>query len=642
MAVANTNIPMPSRPLKAAPALASHKHSITPPKSDRADRTSFSSVKENTAGIVQSFTDNKISSYLRYEVDGNETAIDEGDSGGSLTPPATDAVDHQRMGPLTNPHSALHGFVCPCEGFRGWKQIAVRGKIASKSYGDLKSLGMGWGWDSREESKVDSQSQLSTDKATAKDGASIPGKSPIETLPTELLGSIIDQLVTDIPPGGITPRNVDLMSLLLTSRTMHSVTLGTLYKKITIPHSRVFRKFLSHIREYNALGTIVRRLDFSHFNPTGIGLTARQRAETLNLIPVTLLECLNLTPNLREFLSQEHIDDDMDVNVIKKLLCELPNLQGLDFCACSSASFRDAITTVISTCELPDALPITRLSFHECTSLPSSVFENILPRLQRLTHLDVAHTRITDDILFSIPHTARLTHLNLSKCSYLSGARVVEFLSNHPAAKTLVYLNLGSDIKSHEMFNRSEVTALLPVLPASLRSLSLKGSEMDKSHIPLLLPLTKHLEELGLGHGLVLDDIRKLFVPNQEASIEEQLEWVPHTLHYIDVSDLTYRQLDLSTLFGSSCPVLRNDTLPLEVLEINAEVYKLMSNSTLVKRAGWCVKEAGRRYWLVRNVDNADSGGRDWKWGANYWGMRKIPVARAEVGGMYGHYMFKR
>jgi len=147
-------------------------------------------VKENTAGIVQSFTDNKISSYLRYEVDGNETAIDEGDSGGSLTPPGTDVVDHQRIGPLTNPHSALHGFVCPCEGFRGWKQIAVRGKIASKSYGDLKSLGMGWGWDSGEESKVNIQSQQSTDEATVKDDASIPGKSPIETLPTELLGKL--------------------------------------------------------------------------------------------------------------------------------------------------------------------------------------------------------------------------------------------------------------------------------------------------------------------------------------------------------------------------------------------------------------------------------------------------------------------
>lgn len=36
-----------------------------------------------------------------------------------------------------------------------------------------------------------------------------------------------------------------------------------------------------------------------------------------------------------------------------------------------------------------------------------------------------------------------------------------------------------------------------------------------------------------------------------------------------------------------------------------------------------------------------DDGGRSWKWGARFWGMRKVPVARAEVGGMYGHYMFK-
>lgn len=460
-------------------------------------------------------------------------------------------------------------------------------------------------------------------------------------------GAIIDQLVMDIPPGGITPRNVDLMSLLLTSHAMHSATLASLYTKITIPHSRVFRKFLSHIREYPALGTIVRRLDFSHFNPTGIGLTARQRAETLNLIPATLLECLSLTPNLREFLSQEHIDDDMDSKVIQKLLCDLPNLQALDFCACSSASFRDSFTTVLNTCSLPEVLPIARLSFHECTNLPSSVFETLLPRLPYLTHLDVAHTRITDDILFSIPQTARLTHLNISKCSYLSGERVVEFLSTHRAVKSLVYLNLGSDIKSHEMFNRCEVTSLLPILPDTLRSLSLKGSEMHDSHIPLFLPLTKHLEELGLGHGLVLADVRRLFVPDQAASIEEQLAWVPHTLHYIDVSDLSKAQLDLGTLFGSSCPILRNDTLPLEVLEISLECFNIMSTSSLVKRAGWCLKEAGRRYWLVRDDSHIeeskkDTGGRQWKWGANYWGMRKMPVVRAEVGGMYGHYMFKR
>ncbi|KAG4034890.1 hypothetical protein MFRU_002g02390 [Monilinia fructicola] len=654
MAVANSTVPLPTRPLKSAPTLISRKHSITPPSSDRGDRTSFSSVKENTSGVPQSFTDSKVSSYLKYEVDGNEIeneneiAIDDASSGGSRTPLESSEADMQTLW-STNPQSTLHGFVCPCDGFRGWKQISVRGKVASKSYSDLRNMKMGWGWDSDYEPKSNPgpESKKEAQPVVEEVGVSVAGKSPIEMLPAELLGAIIDQLVMDIPPGGITPRNVDLMSLLLTSHTMHSATLASLYTKITIPHSRVFRKFLSHIREYPALGTIVRRLDFSHFNPTGIGLTARQRAETLNLIPATLLECLSLTPNLREFLSQEHIDDDMDSKVIQKLLCDLPNLQALDFCACSSASFRDSFTTVLNTCSLPEVLPIARLSFHECTNLPSSVFETLLPRLPYLTHLDVAHTRITDDILFSIPQTARLTHLNISKCSYLSGERVVEFLSTHRAVKSLVYLNLGSDIKSHEMFNRCEVTSLLPILPDTLRSLSLKGSEMHDSHIPLFLPLTKHLEELGLGHGLVLADVRRLFVPDQAASIEEQLAWVPHTLHYIDVSDLSKAQLDLGTLFGSSCPILRNDTLPLEVLEISLECFNIMSTSSLVKRAGWCLKEAGRRYWLVRDDSHIeeskkDTGGRQWKWGANYWGMRKMPVVRAEVGGMYGHYMFKR
>ncbi|CAD6441929.1 dd70af0a-0a22-4304-92bc-f4e9476ab905 [Sclerotinia trifoliorum] len=650
MAVANSNVPLPTRPMmKSAPNLIPRKHSITPPMSDRGDRTSFSSVKENTSGVPQSFTDSKVSSYLKYEVDSNENeiAIDDTSSGGSRTPPENAEPDMQTLW-STNPHSTLHGFVCPCDGFRGWKQIAVRGKVASKSYSDLRNMKMGWGWDSDCESKVNPEPELkpAAEPVMEEVKVSNSGKSPIEMLPAELLGAIIDQLVMDIPPGGITPRNVDLMSLLLTSHAMHSATLASLYTKITIPHSRVFRKFLAHIRDYPALGTIVRRLDFSHFNPTGIGLTARQRAETLNLIPATLLECLSLTPNLREFLSQEHIDDDMDSKVIQKLLCELTNLQALDFCACSSASFRDSFTTAVNTSPLPKTLPFTRLSFHECTNLPSSVFETLLPRLPYLTHLDVAHTRITDDILFSIPQAARLTHLNISKCSYLSGERVVEFLSTHPAVRSLAYLNLGSDIKSHEMLNRYEVASLLPILPDTLRSLSLKGSEMHESHIPLFLPLTKHLEELGLGHGLVLSDVRRLFVPDQDASIEEQIAWVPHSLHYIDVSDLSKAQLDLGTLFGSSCPILRNDTLPLEVMEISTECFKVMNTSSLVKRAGWCLKEAGRRYWLVREdkteESQNDSGGRQWKWGANYWGMRKVPVARAEVGGMYGHYMFKR
>ncbi|KAF4634627.1 hypothetical protein G7Y89_g3482 [Cudoniella acicularis] len=434
------------------------------------------------------------------------------------------------------------------------------------------------------------------------------------------MSAIIDQLATDIPPNGFTARNIDLMSLLLTSCGMHAATLATLYNNITIPHSRIFRKFLSHVSEYPALGTIVRRLDFSHFNPTGAGMTARERAQTLNLIPETLLRCLSLTPNLREFLAQEHIDDEIDAKVIKTLLCDLPKLNALDLCACGSTSFRDSFTAVIdaSPSPLPTELPITRLSLHECPILPSRVFSVLLPRLTHLTHLDVAHTRITDEALFSIPTTARLTHLNLSKCTHLTGDAVVQFISSHPAAKTLVYLNLAMDSKSHEMLTSEEITVLLPSLPRTMRSLNLKGSKMNNIHIPLLLPLTKHLEELGLGRNLNLPDLCKLFVPDEDLELEEQVAWIPHSLRYIDVSDLSAGQLDLGTLFGSRCPVLKGVTAPLEVLELGSDVFKKLEKSPVVKRVGWCLKEAGRRYWLVRvdGADAEDSGARTWKWGA--------------------------
>jgi hypothetical protein len=445
---------------------------------------------------------------------------------------------------------------------------------------------------------------------------------------------------------------------------MHAATLATLYKHITIPHSRIFAKFLAHVTEHPALGTIVRRLDFSHFNPTGAGQTKRERENTLNLIPRTLLKCLSFTPNLREFLAQEHIDDDLSSDVIKTLLCDLPKLKALDFCACSSAFFRDSFNTVFETAPLPSTLPITRLSFHECTILPSTTFTTLLPLLPKLTHLDAAHTRITDAALASIPRTARLTHLNLSKCSHLSGEAVVNFLFHHPAAQTLVYLNLATDAKSHDLLSAEELSSVLPALPSTLKSLNLKGSKMDSTHIPLLLPLTKHLEELGLGRNLKLTDLVRLFV-----AAEDEKDWVPHCLRYIDVSDLSTTQLDLGTLFGSSCPILQRAARPLEVIELGEEVQKKVNASQgALKRVGWCVKEAGRRGWLVRvkgqetNKSNGggggvswgihpvgaseeeddDTGGREWKWGASYWGMRKVPVARAEVGGMYGHYMFKR
>lgn len=445
------------------------------------------------------------------------------------------------------------------------------------------------------------------------------------------LGAMIDLLVVEIPPNGLTTRNTDLMALLLTSRSIHAATLTTLYRHITIPHSRIFRKFLNTIMEYPALATIVRRLDFSHFNPSMLFSTASERAKTQNLTAETLVQCLELTPYLQEFLAQEYVDIDLGAPVLRKLFFDMPQLRALDFCGCSSTVFKNSFTSILAD-PWPDMLSISKLSLHKCLSLPSSVFETIMPRLGRLTHLDVAGTRITDAALEMIPTTAKLTHLNLAKCKELSSEVVIKFVTTHHAAKnSLVFLSLATDPTNHLLLGKEDIDVLLPALPPTLKSLSLRGSRMHASHLPELSRLSQSLEELAVGRGLEMSDVHKLFCQHQH--------WLSHNLRYLDISDV-------DTLIGSASTLLAPAAAPLHVVEIEERAYeraaKLNKN---LQRVGWVAKEFGSRYWLVRtdpNITSNDDGNRWWKMGAESWGMRKIPVAVAEVGGMYGSFMFGR
>lgn len=161
---------------------------------DRVDRTSFSSVKETDTGVAQSFTDSKTSSYLRNVITANggdstndEAIYEESLSSGEITPLENDRdsgveLDSRQFG-LTA--SRLRGFVCPCDGFRGWKAISVRGKIASKSYGDLQALG-NWDWEIKEVKEEEERAKgVEEELESGKDEA---GNSPLERLPVELLG----------------------------------------------------------------------------------------------------------------------------------------------------------------------------------------------------------------------------------------------------------------------------------------------------------------------------------------------------------------------------------------------------------------------------------------------------------------------
>ncbi|KAL6413827.1 hypothetical protein AUP68_03354 [Ilyonectria robusta] len=573
--------------------------------SDKTARSSFSSVRENDDGLAQTFTRSKISSYTQ----GTEEVFDES--------PTAEIAQPSFQAPLTQPHSRLHGFWYPADNFRGWKQIPIKGKAASRSCEDLHKLSMTWS------SPAPVVTKPLDHYAT--------GTSPMERLPSEVLGAIIDLLVIEIPPNGLTTRNADLMALLLTSRSIHAATLNTLYRHITIPHSRIFRKFLNTVTEYPALASIVRRMDFSHFNPSTIFSTASERAQTRNLTSETLLQCLELTPYLQEFLAQEYIDEDLGPDVLKKLFFGMPRLQAVDFCGCASPAFKNSFQSLLQS-PWPETLTLTRVSFHKCLSLPASVYEMILPRLERVTHLDLAGTRVTDLALQSIPETARLTHLNLAKCRELTSETVVKFITTHPSVtQSLVVLSLATIASSHLLLGKADVDAILPRLPSTLRSLSLKGSRMDPSQIPLLTPLVQQLEELAIGRGLELGDIHKLLYQDQQ--------WIPHNLRYLDISDI-------DTIIGSANALLGPASAPLHVIELEERAYERAAKAKKnLESVGWTAKEFGSRYWLVRmNSDGTtrDNGARWWKMGAESWGMRKIPVAEADVGGMYGTFMFGR
>ncbi|PNH43613.1 hypothetical protein VD0004_g3917 [Verticillium dahliae] len=605
-----------------------------PSTPDQHGRSSFSSIREDSCGPAQTFTSSKVSSYAT----GHENAIL--DDSPTPSPPAIDMGEVQFLPPVTLPNSRLHGNWFPANNFKGWKQINVKGKTASRSFGDLQALHMAW------------STPPAPSKGKSKFGL---GSAPIEKLPLELLGSIIELLVLDVPPpNGVTRRNVDLMSLLLTSRTMHGATLNALYRNITIPHSRIFRKFLANTTEHPSLGTITRRLDFSHFNNSTLFETASERKTTRNLTSETLLQCLQLTPHLQEFLAMEHIDDDLSSEVLQKLFFNLPRLQALDFAGCTSPSFRASFNSLVSM-EWPETMSITRLSFHKCLTLPSAVFETILPRLVNLTHLDLAQTKVTDKALWSIPHTARITHLNIAKCTLLTAPNVIRFFAEHPAVRhTLVFLSVATDARSQQLLAQEDVSALLPVLPKTLRSLSLKGSRMEESHIELLRPLTKHLEELAFGRNLGVMAASKLFVPAEkdeedtqmtdagDAETGEEEPEEPCALRYVDFSDLWGSELDLVDLFSKKCNLLQATSNPLEVIEVSEQSFKPLSRNKTLERIGWTLQEIGSRCWMVRLHKDGDRGHRWWKMGADHWGMRKIPVARADVGGMYGSFMFGR
>lgn len=295
------------------------------------------------------------------------------------------------------------------------------------------------------------------------------------------------------------------------------------------------------------------------------------------------------------------------------------------------------------------ALSIRRLGMHGCNTLPSSVYATLLPRLPNLTHLDLNHTQVTDGTLHTVPHTAKLTHLSLSKCNRLTGPAVVDFLLNHPATQDLVYLNLLFDTGRYRLLSTTDVDVLLPFLPTALRSLNLSGAKITRDHVPELRRLSKHLEELSIGYAdLSIADLN--LIVEQDGPRHDGAR---SNLHYLDLTGIS--SVNPTTLVDTNkCQLLMPSSFPLQVLELNEKVTDgLKERPISAKKLGWSVnKSQTRRAWYVRAGPGTipgsekiarplaeETGSRSWKMGGKPWGGRKIGVAYGEVSaGLYKYY----
>ena len=270
-----------------------------------------------------------------------------------------------------------------------------------------------------------------------------------------------------------------------------------------------------------------------------------------------------------------------------------------------------------------------------------SSLQDLTARLTHLTRLDVAHTTIDHSALTSVPRSARLTHLNISRCARLSGAEIADFLLNHPAARSLVHLNISAEPSSRSGISIVGLEQLLPRLPATLKSLNLGGNAVERIHLPHLVRLTKHLEELGLGHTkLKLPELNALFVPakaDPESMTTPAIkQWAPCTLRFLDISGLP--TLTSNQLCGSQTMLLSAlKNASLEVIEVDDSVAKSLKRR---QTEGWMTQEIGRRNFLVRLE-------AQWKPSekrslverkARRWGDRKMAMSDAKVGGIYSHY----
>lgn len=375
-------------------------------------------------------------------------------------------------------------------------------------------------------------SRISHDTQTSTSVTELPF-SPLLSLPLEILHQIIEIVYYDDNTNSINS-NLEKFSktIPLLLKTLNQLSLRFLYKYAIFNRPHAFDKFSVNLLNQPDIGKYVEFMDWQTFTSIGLGRTGRMNQEIQMVTSSTITNALSVTPNLIEFLASENIQDDLDIRVLDILFNKLPKIQALDFCGASSFNFASAFNELIINDEpiinedydgqliyKKNLESLFKISFHDCSNLSPAVFQKVLPHLTNLRRLDLNHTSINSTLLNeSLPHSCRLTHLSLARCSKLTTRDLINFLVNHPAVSndSLHWLNLQID--SNVVSPLSDVYLLYTLKhlkASSLRYLNLGGLPINNRILHIIKLKFPLLESLTLSHSSIeLNDLNDFLKDN--------------------------------------------------------------------------------------------------------------------------------
>lgn len=444
--------------------------------------------------------------------------------------------------------------------------------------------------------------------------------SPLLSLPLEILYQIIEIVYYDDNTTSINSNLENFSKTIpLLLKAINTISLRFLYKYANFNRPHSFDKFLQNLVKYPTLGQFVEFMDFQIFTSIGLGRTGRMNQEIQMVTSKTILQALELTPNLIEFLASENIQDDLDEHVLNYLFNNSPKLQALDFCGASSESFVSAFQKLIINDpinELDDDEVVVKsslenlfkISFHDCSNLTPDVFIKILPHLPNLRRLDLTHTSITSTILNTyLPHSIELTHISLAKCSKLTTKDLINFLTNHPAVcnNLLTWLNLQIDSNMVSPLNEVYLYYTLKHLKAdNLRYLNLGGLPLNEKILRLIKANFPRLESLSLSHSSIeLNDVNEYLNENKNiryldiTGCKKITRWnLSHILKANYDSPLTAIEFDYKLLFELTTGEF------MKILPLQSSNMNLLSYETKEPEIWKFYDNEGRRSWIYKIV----------------------------------------